>query len=211
MYQELKEIKVLENWSLSVEKLTTTQEEYCNFMFLMGTIYEVFTQNLLQKKQAYQGLMYRKAVEHYQESPYINQFSNIIIAGFNALNKAETIIFSDLVKQKKANIIWDGDSYYVNNTEYEAGLFLRKNFTNTWLDTKNYIGNYFKEIPKHIDIVAVPKQMGQAQVVSHQLHEWIKQGKSLNKTAVVLADESLLFPILNQLPKLSFILIPIYF
>ena len=201
VYQELKEIKVLENWSLSAEKLTTTQEEYCNFMFLMGTIYEVFTQSLLQKKQAYQGFMYRKAVEHYQESPYINQFSNIIIAGFNALNKAETIIFSDLVKQKKANIIWDGDSYYVNNTEYEAGLFLRKNFTNTWLDTKNYIGNYFKEIPKHIDIVAVPKQMGQAKVVAHQLKQWIAEGKSLNTTAIVLADESLLFPILNLLPK----------
>ena len=184
LYQELKEIKVLENWSLSAEKLTTTQEEYCNFMFLMGTIYEVFTQNLLQKKQAYQGLMYRKAVEHYQESAYINQFSNIVIAGFNALNKAETIIFSDLVKQKKAHIIWDGDTYYVNNTEYEAGLFLRKNFTNTWLDTKNYIGNYFKEIPKHIDVVAVPKQMGQAQVVAHQLKQWIADGKSLSKTFI---------------------------
>lgn len=201
LYQELKEIKLIENWSLSAEKLTTTQEEYCQFMFLMGTIYDVFTQNLLQKKQAYQGLMYRKAVEQYQQSTYIDQFSNIIIAGFNALNKAETIIFSDLVKQKKANIMWDGDTYYVNNEEYEAGLFLRKNFTNTWLDTKNYIGSYFKDIPKNIDIVAVPKQMGQAQVVAHQLQQWISQGKSLTKTAIVLADESLLFPILNLLPK----------
>ena len=51
LYQELKEIKVIENWSLSAEKLTTTQEEYCQFMFLMGTIYEVFTQNLLQKNK----------------------------------------------------------------------------------------------------------------------------------------------------------------
>jgi ATP-dependent helicase/nuclease subunit B len=201
LYQELKEIKLIENWSLSAEKLTATQEDYCQFMFLMGTIYEVFTQNLLQKKHAYQGLMYRKAVELYQQSTYIDQFSNMIIVGFNALNKAETIIFSDLVKQKKANVIWDGDTYYVNNEEYEAGLFLRKNFTNTWLDTKNYIGNYFKDIPKKIDIVAVPKQMGQAQVVANQLQQWITEGKSLTKTAIVLADESLLFPILNLLPK----------
>ena len=84
---------------------------------------------------------------------YINQFSKILICGFNALNKAETIIFSDLVKEKKASIIWDGDKYYVDNEEYEAGLFLRKNFANTWLDTKNYIGNDFKDIAKHIDIV----------------------------------------------------------
>ena len=201
LYQNLKEIKEIENWSLSADDLTSTQQDYIDFMFQMGTIYKEFSKILLQKKQAYQGLMYRKSVEGYKDSVYINQFSKILICGFNALNKAETIIFSDLVKEKKASIIWDGDKYYVDNEEYEAGLFLRKNFTNTWLDSKNYIGNDFKNIAKHIDIVAVPKQMGQAQVVSHQLHEWIKQGKSLNKTAVVLADESLLFPILNQLPE----------
>lgn len=201
LYQNLKEIKEIENWSLSEEKLTSTQEDYCNFMFQMGTIYEEFSKVLLEKRQAYQGLMYRKAVEQYKGSPYIHQFSKIVIAGFNALNKAETIIFSDLIKDKKAQIIWDADEYYVNNESYEAGLFLRKNFSNQWLNSKTQIGTYFKDIPKHIDVVAVPKQIGQAQVVSYQLHEWIKQGKSLSKTAVVLADESLLFPILNQLPK----------
>ncbi|MBI3519508.1 MAG: PD-(D/E)XK nuclease family protein [Bacteroidetes bacterium] len=201
LYQNLKEIKEIENWSLSAESLTPTQQDYCDFMSQMGTIYIEFSGILLQKKQAYQGLMYRKAVEQYKDSAYIDQFSGILICGFNALNKAETIIFSDLVKEKKANILWDTDRYYLDHEEYEAGLFLRKNFSNTWLDTKTFISNDFKDITKHIDIVAVPKQMGQAQVVSYQLHEWIRQGKSLNKTAVVLADESLLFPILNQLPK----------
>jgi len=201
LYQNLKEIKEIENWSLSANNLTNTQQDYIDFMFQMGTIYHEFTKLLLQKKQAYQGLMYRKSVEGYKNSAYTNQFSKLLICGFNALNKAETIIFSELVKDKKANIIWDADKYYVENDTYEAGLFLRKNFNNNWLNTKTNIGNYFNEIPKHIDIVAVPKQMGQAQVVAHQLHQWIKEGKSLNKTAVVLADESLLFPILNQLPE----------
>ncbi len=201
LYQNLKEIKEIENWSLSADNLTNTQQDYIDFMFQMGTIYHEFTKLLLQKKQAYQGLMYRKSVEGYKNSKYINQFNKILICGFNALNKAETIIFSDLVKDKKATIIWDADKYYLDNVNYEAGLFLRKNFSNSWLDTKTNIGNYFNDIPKHIDIVAVPKQMGQAQVVSHQLNQWIKQGKSLNKSAVVLADESLLFPILNQLPE----------
>jgi len=45
--------------------------------------------------------MYRKAVDNYKDSLYINQYSKILICGFNALNKAETIIFSDLVKEKK--------------------------------------------------------------------------------------------------------------
>jgi ATP-dependent helicase/nuclease subunit B len=201
LYQNLKEIKEIENWSLSADSLTPTQQDYCNFMFQMGTIYHEFSKVLLQKRQAYQGLMYRKSVESYKNSTYINQFSKILICGFNAFNKAETIIFSDLVKEKKASIIYDADCYYTENENYEAGLFLRKNFSNNWLNTNNNIGNYFKEITKNIDIVAVPKQMGQAQVVAYQLDKWIKEGKSLTNTAVILADESLLFPILNQLPE----------
>ena len=201
LYQELKEIKVIENWSLSADSLTTTQEEYCQFMYLMGEIYQVFTQQLLQKKLAYQGLMYRKAVEQFPSHSYINQFEQFIFAGFNALNKAETIILSELVKNKKATVLWDADAYYLHNEAFEAGTFLRKHQQSNWLSSKHYVGDYFKTIIKKIDIVAVPKQIGQAQVVAHQLQQWIAEGKATQNTAIVLADESLLFPILNQLPK----------
>ncbi len=201
LYQNLKEIKEIENWSLSANELTPTQKDYIHFMHQMGLIYTEFTKNLLQKKQGYQGLMYRKAHENFKTSDSINKYSHIIIAGFNALNKVETIIFSELVKRKKASILYDIDSYYFENKEYEAGLFLRKNFTNTWLQSKSFIANNFKDITKTIDIVAVPHKIGQAQVVAHQLSKWIAEGKSLTKTAVILADESLLFPIINQLPK----------
>lgn len=201
LYLDLKNIKEIENWSLNANELTPTQQDYINFMAHMGTIYHVFTKNLLAKNAAYQGLMYRKAFEKYPHSSYLNKFSNIVIAGFNALNKVESHLFSDLAKNKKATIIWDGDLYYLKNESYEAGLFLRKNFTNQWLNTKTLIGNYFSEIPKNIEIIAAPKQIGQAQAASNQLKKWIKEGKSLNKTAIILADESLLFPVLNQIPN----------
>ncbi len=201
LYQNLKEIKEIENWSLSEGSLTLTQQDYCNFMYQMGDIYTEFSKIVLHKKQAYQGLMYRKSVEAYQTNKYVNQFSKLLICGFNALNKAETIIFSDWVKEKKAEILWDTDAYYSDNVNYEAGLFLRENFATNWLKNKEKPGTYFKDIPKQIDIVAVPKQVGQAQAVSRQLHQWITEGKSLSSIAIVLADESLLFPVLNQLPN----------
>ncbi len=201
LYQNLKEIKEIENWSLSKDGLTATQQDYCNFMYQMGDIYEEFSKILLRKKQAYQGLMYRKSVEAYKKSKYTDQFSKILICGFNALNKAEIIIFSDWAKEKKAELLWDTDAYYAANTNYEAGLFLRENFAGNWLKNTQAPGTYFKDIPKQIDIVAVPKQVGQAQAVSGQLTKWISEGKALSSIAIVLADESLLFPVLNQLPK----------
>lgn len=201
LYQNLKEIKEIENWSLSANELTQTQQDYCNFMQEMGLIYNEFTKNLLLKKQGYQGLMYRKAYEKYASSDAITKFEHILIAGFNALNKVETIIFSELVKSKKATVLWDIDNYYFENKDYEAGSFLRKNFANQWLKSTSFIDDNFKKINKNIEVIAVPNKIGQAQVVGHQLSKWIAEGKSLNKIAVVLADESLLFPIINQLPK----------
>lgn len=201
LYQNLKEIREIENWSLSEGSLTSTQQDYVKFMEQMGSIYEVFTAMLLDRKHAYQGLMYRKAVEHYQDNAYIAGFSKLLICGFNALNQAETRIFTNWVKEKKADILWDADEYYTLNANYEAGLFLREHFANQWLKPKQPLHTDFRDIPKHIDIVAVPKQVGQSQVVARQLREWIRAGKSPGKIAIVLADESLLFPVLNQLPE----------
>lgn len=201
LYKNLKEIKEIENWSLSSESLTDTQRDYCEFMNQMGEIHEAFSKILLDKKIGYQGLIYRHAVLNFKQSDYIRSFSKILICGFNALNASETIIFSDLVKEGKATMLWDADHYYLDNKSYEAGLFLRKNFSNRWFEKHNEIGNYFRDIPKHIEVVAVPRQVGQAQVVSYQLSKWINEGKSLNKIAIVLADESLLLPVLSQLPK----------
>ncbi|MBS1636933.1 MAG: PD-(D/E)XK nuclease family protein [Bacteroidetes bacterium] len=201
LYRNLKEIKEIENWSLSAEALTDTQQDYVNFMSQMGDIYEVFKDQLLRKRVGYQGLMYRLAVERYSSSPYLAGFKDILICGFNALNKAETIIFSELVKQKQAHILWDADVYYTEQEGHEAGLFLRKNFAIPAFANTAKPGDHFREIPKHIDIVAVPRQVGQTQVVANQLREWVAKGYSLDKTAVVLADESLLFPLLSQLPK----------
>lgn len=201
LYQNLKEIKEIENWSLSEGSLTPTQQDYVNFMWQMGSIYQEFSGMLLEKKQAYQGLMYRKSVEQYKNNAYIQKFSKLLICGFNALNKAETLIFTDWLREKKADILWDADEYYVNNPNYEAGLFLRENFENPWLKHKLPLSTDFKDSPKHVDVVAVPRQVGQSQAVAQQLRTWIAEGKSLNKIAIVLADESLLFPVLNQLPE----------
>lgn len=200
LYQNLREIREIENWSLNADTLTGTQHDYVSFMSDMGRIYDVFRGRLLAKKAGYQGLMYREAVEHYQGSPYIAQFEKLLVCGFNALNQAETIIFSKLVQQQKAEMIWDGDSYYADRDEYEAGLFLRKNFRIAAFKKDRFIGHYFREINKEINVIAVPRQVGQAQVAAQQLRDWLAAGHSPDKTAIVLADESMLFPLLSQLP-----------
>ncbi|MBK7669072.1 MAG: hypothetical protein IPJ32_18070 [Sphingobacteriaceae bacterium] len=145
LYQNLKEIKEIENWSLGEEELSEFQINYINFMRQLGNMYEHFTKALLKNSEGYQGLSYREAVNKFENSDYTKPFSKIIFCGFNALNAAETKIFSSLCKSGKAEVVWDADTYYLDNSVQEAGLFLRRNFK-TFIDKNtNFIGNYFKE------------------------------------------------------------------
>ena len=199
LYQNLKEIKEIENWSLAQEELSEFQLNYINFMKQLGNMYTHFTNGLLKNKEAYQGLSYREAVKNFADHDFINGFSKIVFCGFNALNAAETKIFSGLCKSGKAEIIWDADKYYLENPAQEAGLFLRRNFK-TFIDKNtNFIGDYFSG-EKNIDVIAVPKQMGQSQTVSNIVKDLLDKGVAPDSIAIVLANEKLLWPVLKMLP-----------
>lgn len=199
LYQNLKEIKEIENWSLAQEELSDFQKNYINFMRQLGDMYSHFTSELLKNNEGYQGLGYREAVKKFESSPYPLQFKKIIFCGFNALNAAETKIFSALCKSGKAEVIWDADKYYVENPVQEAGLFLRRNFK-TFVDKNTtFIGDYFQE-QKNIDVIAVPKQMGQSQTVSTIVKNLLDKGVAPDSIAIVLANEKLLWPVLKMLP-----------
>jgi hypothetical protein len=199
LYQNLKDIKEIENWSLAQDELSEFQTNYINFMRRLGEMYSHFTSELLNKKEGYQGLSYRQAVQNFETSTYIQKFNKIIFCGFNALNAAETKIFSSLCKSGKAEIIWDADKYYVEDQVQEAGLFLRRNFRNFIDKNINFIGDYFKD-EKNIDVIAVPKQMGQSQTVSNIVKDLLEKGVTPDSIAIVLANEKLLWPVLKMLP-----------
>ncbi len=199
LYENLKDIKVLENWSLGAETLSEYQSSYLKFMNSLGAIYKHFSNFLVSKKWAYQGLAYKYAVKNFDSSTYPDQFHKMIFCGFNALNAAELNIFNKLHLQKKADILWDADNYYLTDSNQEAGLFLRNNFHLFKQKEPTFIGEHFKE-EKEINIISVPKQIGQAQVVKQSIQKFIDAKIPLDKVAVVLANEKLLWPVLQQLP-----------
>ncbi len=200
LYQNLKDIKEIENWSLAQKELTDFQKNYIEFMGNLGAIYKHFTTGLLREKKGYQGLAYKTAVQNYQSSSFVQNYHHILFCGFNALNAAETILFSKLCVSGKATMLWDADNYYLQDQVQEAGLFLRRNKKNFELKELNFTGNYFKE-NKHIDVIAVPKQIGQAQSIHNIINKLLDQGISPDSIAVVLANEKLLWPVLKMLPE----------
>ncbi len=199
LYENLKNIKEIENWSLGEEVLSEYQLNYLEFMNSLGAIYKHFSSFLIQNKWAYQGLAYKQAVANIKSNNFEDKFHKLIFCGFNALNAAELKLFYRFYEKNKADILWDVDKYYLDNPNQEAGLFLRANFKLFKQRDPLFIQENFKT-KKEIQIVSVPKQIGQAQVVKQVLQKYIDNNIPLDKVAVVLANEKLLWPVLQQLP-----------
>ena len=161
-----------------------------------------FSKRLLKSNVGYQGLIYKTAVQNLEAYLQYTKRGKHIFLGFNALNSSESLIIQELLQQDRACIFWDTDTTFINSSYHDAGLFLR-DYKQKWAYYKshsfNWLNNNYKK-PKNISITGAPKQIGQAKYVGELLCELFHENK-LESTALVLADETLLLPILNSLPK----------
>ncbi len=199
----LSAIKEINHWSASKEK-TELVKNYLQLWKNLETIYNNFYDALLEQKRGYQGLIQREAVKAVQTGNHQETNTNpIIFVGFNALNAAESTIIQYYLEQGNAHIYWDIDDYFLNDPIHDAGLFAR-DYQYNW----PYYKHGHKIEPQHnflarknITITGVPKSISQTKYVG-QLLESIGQQKDidLTKTALVLADETLLNPMLNAIP-----------
>lgn len=198
IFTYLSRITELQHWYLQKEK-TTLVKNYIDFWERLYDYYNAFKKRLLDKGIAYQGLAYRVAAEKIKEYCSKTSMTHIFV-GFNALNTAEQVIFQQLLNNNLADIYWDIDSFFLHNPYHDASLFLKK-YKNEW--------NYFKTKPfswiennfsndKNITILGTPKNIGQAQTAGELLKKIPKE--DLDKTALILADETLLSPVLSFLP-----------
>ena len=204
-FKHINEARALEVWNLGEREVTDFQSQYLTFWKQLGTLYTLFTTYLKENKLAYQGLAYRVVAEELQENPeqFISKkikWDKVIFAGFNALNKAEKVLVTELKKQRKCEVLFDADQYYLEDKMQESGLFLRDLKKQDAFRPFKWITNKFKEEQKQINIYGVPQNIGQAKYITNLLNE-IDNAQNYTDTAVVLADENLLIPVLQSVPK----------
>ena len=202
IFNYLRAIQDLKHWSLEENK-TEFVKKYLSFWNKLHAYYNHFTQQLLNKKIGYQGLIYREAVENLETYIQKNAEKQHVFLGFNALNTSEETIIQELLKNGLAQVYWDIDTVFINNENHDAALFTRQHKTN-WAYFKknpfNWITNNYST-KKNISVFGIPKNIGQAKYIGSLLNSLQKENQSLQKTAVVLGDENLLIPVLNSLPK----------
>lgn len=208
LFENLKDIKQLEKWRVGEENATPRIQEYFKLWENLETVYHALKAKLSAQGQGYTGMMYRYLAENAEEilvkHPHFQYF---IFVGFNALSKAEEEIFRILYKENKAEIIWDADIYYLENEENKAGLFMRE-YAKRWAGTNwHFQGDNLLRSHKNILTLSVANASMQGKVANQLLKNWTIQAKTeedtpvLPATALVLADEHLLMPVLNSLDE----------
>lgn len=202
IFNYLSAIQDLKHWSLEENK-TDFVKKYLSFWNKLHTYYNHFTQELLNKKIGYQGLIYREAVENLEAYIQSNAENQHVFLGFNALNTSEETIIQELLQSGIAKVYWDIDAVFINNENHDTALFTRQHKTNWAYFKKNHFNwitnNYSTK--KNISVFGIPKNIGQAKYIGSLLSSLQKDNPLLQNTAVVLGDENLLIPVLNSLPK----------
>lgn len=193
-------IKELDHWSLQADK-TPLMESYLKLWSQLAPIYDRFRDAQIQVGRAHQGLIHRMAVAGLSQKDAEER--TLVFIGFNALNRAESTVIQHALEGGKAHIYWDIDPRYLEDPIHEAGYFIRK-----------YLGQwpYYQKHPKpallawaprngKIQITGVPKNISQTKYAGKLLGDLATdQGTNLLDTALVLADESLLDPMLKAIP-----------
>ena len=205
LFANIHDIKAIGEWDVSGEELTQLQIDYLKFFESLHLYYTKLRDRLQTLGKAYAGMAYRKVAENIEAYLPFFEGKKIYFVGFNAMQQCDEIIIKTLTTGGIATMITDGDNYYFKDKQQEAGHFLRLMRQKGIKGLEENYDNFFGSDDKEITIVSCPENVLQAKATGLILQEMENTKKpdeeKFKSTAIVLADETLLTPMLNSLPK----------
>lgn len=208
---------------LKWEERTMAQTRFASLWNNLHEIYTDFQKDLLDKDDPiiYEGMLKRLAIEPAladtadgciaaQKLTSRLSSTTYVFVGFNVLNKAERELFKFIKKNKQTFFYWDYDITYCsgspikttsNQHGFEAGMFILENIRDfgSAIDASSELYKNFCH-PKKITLIQSPTENAQARYINQWTKENVKQGDTLNDSAIILCNENLLQPVLHSIP-----------
>lgn len=192
-------------WSaFDPEKYTREQRNFVETWDILYPVYQEFVAKLTQEKLGYEGLIFRNVAEKIEHDTGETGLSGnkVIMVGFNALNQCEHRLFNWLKQTNQADFFWDVNVQYLQQSNHQAGRFLRENI-------RRYPHPLYAEsiittehcLPKKMHSYSVDFVTAQPAISNHILKTLAKDKTPGPETAIILADEGLMFPLLHALPE----------
>ncbi len=187
--------------NFSQEKLSREKLRYRELWTNLPKVYHLFRDILAKNGAMYSGMKNRSIYQLTRNGQLPMKFQTYIFVGFNVLNKCEQGLFSYLRTAGRARFYWDADDYYISDRAQEAGLFMRGLLEKFPDELGSHPQQNILHQPKKVEYIGVPLEVAQAKCVHDIIEELSAEpGYCETKTAVVLGDEHLLFPVLNSMP-----------
>ncbi|MFC2111836.1 PD-(D/E)XK nuclease family protein [Bacteroidota bacterium] len=188
--------------SFSSQQQSEQKQQFLEIWNILDPVYEGLRNSLHESGIGYEGMIYRNVAENIKEGNVPGlPFTKLAFIGFNALNPCEQQLFKSLQNSGDAIFYWDYDEYYLGSELHEAGRFIRQNLSAFSDSGKTFKRKNLEEKGKNIQVYSIPSDAGQAQLVHSILKDVHKANELGDETAIVLADEELLIPVLNALPR----------
>ena len=177
------------------------EREFVSLWEKLPAVYTRFRNKLKANGIGYTGMIMRDGVDNCMNGAFRSEYETWCFIGLNALNGCEKALFSLLKKEERALFLWDYDSYYLEDPIHNAGKFIRENLQSFPPPPDFNLETGCFNQSKSIEFVAVPSGIGQAQVIPPFFDgEAENPSPGFDHTAIVLADETLLFPVLGAIP-----------
>ena len=204
-------------WGSFESNVAENKDKFLQVWHRLHLLYETFKKNLLTNGVGYEGMLQRNVAEQLEENlKKLPDNAQIVFAGFNALTKAEEVLISTHVSQGKAEVYWDIDSYYVNNSAQEAGKFFRiyqnhsvlgktfpkdiqSNFIASSIGNDILSDRSLSSGNKSIRVFGAAHPVSQTKIMSQVLQEEMEKGIDPEETFIALPDENLLLPVLHSI------------
>ena len=167
------------------------------------TIYHDYNFCLECQGLAYEGALYRQVA---LDESLVFEYDMYIFVGFNMMQKVELAICDRLLKEGKAKFYWDFDRYYMPKSPmlntHEAGYFISQYLSHYPNELDMTDGAVYDNLNRKQEITYLSTMTEDAQ--ARYVSRWLQDKKRVQagrKTAIVLADESLLQTVIHCLPN----------
>ncbi len=173
---------------------------YRRFWEEFGQLYHALQKKLIERKKSYRGMMLRQVAENKLLMQSLETYKATYLVGFSGLNKTDEVFISYLISERKAELVWDADKYYLNDPLNEAGYFFRK-YLSKFKISETVLKDEIATGSKAIEVIGAAKNIGQVKVVADLLQNRLHLDEhTAMETVVVVPDEKLLSPLIAHLP-----------
>ncbi|MXV13717.1 PD-(D/E)XK nuclease family protein [Hufsiella ginkgonis] len=189
--------------SFSKEKQNHVQQRFIDLWKRMPRLYQDFHAALEREGLITAARVSRRLAGGDAGIPgFTDQYKKLVFVGFNALNHTELSLFKHWQEQDRALFYFDADAWYLNDPLQEAGLFIRKNLAH---GLENALGDPPALIAGSVKKVRVTEAQGhaaQAKAIALFADSALlaAQSDDPEHTAIIVADESLLIPVMQSIP-----------